>query len=119
MSRSDYETGYYAELARQVAKNLAVDNGRKAKIVNSNADIFCAFDAGELAGMSGHEAAAEVLKKRGLRLNSGEDAVRALEIFDAGMSWGRADRRFAGTPGTFAADSGADMPAFLSKYLGG
>lgn len=119
MSRSAaYDEGYFGEIARQVARSLRREDAKKAAVINSNADIFSAFDAGALAAMSAHEAAAEVLKRAGVRLNTGEDGTRALELFNFGMNWGRAGARYAGVGGTFAADdASAAAPHLLNKYL--
>jgi hypothetical protein len=99
----------FAELAAQVALHLGKDDAVKTAIVARSPDIFYSFDAAELGSMSAHETAVEVLKKRGVRLNSGEDGVRALELFNQGMDLGRAGARFGGVGG-WAADATA-LPA--------
>ena len=73
----------FAELAASVAKQLSRDDAKKSAIIARNPDIFYSMDANQLDAMSAHEAAAETLKKRGVRLNPGEDGARMLEIFDA------------------------------------
>jgi hypothetical protein len=108
----------FADLAAQVGRALGADDAKKSAIIAANPEIFYAFDATELGGMSAHEVAAETLKKRGVRLNSGEDGVRSLELFNQGMDWGRAGARFGGTGGTYAADSRTEsVPSFLEAYL--
>jgi hypothetical protein len=118
MSKDDYNAGYFAELASQVTKSLRRDDAHKKAIIAANRDIFYAFDATALGEMSAHEVAAETLKKRGVRLNPGEDGVRALEFFNQGLDWGRGAARFGGTVGTFAADA-RDLPpgSVLDKFF--
>jgi hypothetical protein len=108
----------FSEIAASVAKHLSRDDARKSAIIAANPQVFYALDAGELDQMSASEAAARTLKERGVRLNTGEDGLRALELFNAGMDWGRGAARFGGQPGSWSADA-ADLPSdnALAKFF--
>jgi hypothetical protein len=109
----------FADLAASVAKHLSRDDARKAAIIAACPQHFYGMDAGELDQMSASEAAARTLKERGVRLNTGEDAERMLEVHNMGVDYGRAAARFAGQPGGWAADASDDLPAdsALAKFF--
>ncbi len=110
----------FAELAASVARVLGRDDAKKTAIVAANPEIFYAFDAAELGAMSAHEVAAETLKKRGVRLNTGEDGVRALELFNQGMDYGRARARHGGASGSWGADAReGGVASAIEKYIRG
>jgi hypothetical protein len=107
----------FAELAASVAKHLSRDDAKKSAVIAANPDHFYALDARELDEMSASEAATRTLKERGVRLNTGEDGLRALELFNAGMDWGRGSARFNGATGRWAADASDNAIAKFFREL--
>jgi hypothetical protein len=109
MSRqSDYDEGYYAELARQVSKGLGRDHATKQRILARNPGLAFGLDAGEAAGMSSAELATRELKELGITAKN-SDPVELLDAHHAGRDFARRGGRSGGMDG--AGDS------FIDKYI--
>ena len=110
----------FAELAASVAKHLSRDDAKKAAIIAANPQHFYAMDAAQLDQMSAGEVAAETLKKRGVRLEPGEDAERMLVVHSMGVDYGRARARNGGANGSWGMDGREDgISAIMEKYITG
>lgn len=108
----------FSELAASVAKHLSRDDARKGAIIAANPEQFYAMDAAKLDEMSAHETAVEVLKKRGVRVEPGEDGVRMLEVHNMGVDYGRARARAGGANGSWGMDAAPDdSNSFINRYL--
>ena len=112
MSRqSDYDAGYFAELARQVSKGLGRDNAVKERIVQRSPHVFYGMDAEAAGQASAAELAARELRELGITPKN-SDPVELLDAHHAGRDYARNARDGRRS---FAADS---APAsFLDAYL--
>ncbi|HUN74379.1 MAG TPA: hypothetical protein VMU40_07685 [Steroidobacteraceae bacterium] len=114
MSRqSDYDAGYFAELARQVSKGLGRDNAVKERIVQRSPHVFYGMDAEAAGQASAAELAARELRELGITPRN-SDPVELLDAHHAGRDYARnagdGRRSLSG-----ARDSAGD--SFVDRYL--
>jgi hypothetical protein len=103
-----------ADLAKEVAKNLGRDQGRKQRILQRSPHVFAAMDAEEVAQASSRELAMRELKELGIDCGD-NDPVAILETHHAGRQYARDGGRSAGMD---SAAASAITSKFLDKYLG-
>ena len=83
------------DLAKEVAKHLGRDQGRKQHILQRSPHIFSAMDADEVGQASARELAVRELKDLGIDCGD-NDPVALLDAHHAGRDYGRGGQRTAG-----------------------
>ena len=77
-----------ADLAKEVAKNLGRDQGRKQRILQRSPHVFAAMDAEEAAQASSRELAVRELQELGIDCGD-NDPVAILDAHHAGRQYAR------------------------------
>lgn len=106
-----------ADIAREVAKNLAGDNVVKQRILQSAPHLY-ALDVGQLEQMSSEELARKELEGYGVKVSSAPTAVEVRDAFHGGRMF-EYGRRLGGGGRPAAMDGASTHPmkATLDAYL--
>jgi len=106
-----------AALAREVARDLARDQGIKQRIFARSPGVFSGMDAAELGAASSRELAARELKVLGIEVGDG-DPVQLLDAHHAGRQWMR-DQMTGGERRQGSASDARDGGSFIDKFFAG
>jgi hypothetical protein len=100
------------DIAREVAKNLGLDQGRKQRILQRSPYVFAAMDAEAVAQASSRELATRELKELGIDCGD-NDPVAILDAHHAGRQYARDCL----TPGGRTAGMDSAVDSIVDRYI--